>query len=117
MHVLLLGPYPPPYGGVQVNLVAIERLLRDRQIPVNVINLTRYRRPTHDGVYYPESGLAVVRLILATPANIVHLHIGGELTLRLLVLGLLCCVLPGRKCVLTFHSGGYPSSPAGKTAS
>jgi glycosyltransferase involved in cell wall biosynthesis len=117
MHVLLLGPYPPPHGGVQVNLVAIQKLLLARQIAVNVINLTRHRRPSHDGVYYPETGLQVVRLILATPATIIHLHIGGELTSRLLALALVCCMLPGRKTVLTFHSGGYPSSPQGQTAS
>src|SRR5260370_18852405 len=27
-----------------------------------------------------------------------------------------CSRLPGRKTVLSFHSGGYPGSPAGRTA-
>jgi len=116
MHVLLLGPYPPPHGGVQTNLAAIHRLLLDRKIAANVINLTRHRRPPHDGVLYPASGTQVLRLILTTPATIIHMHVGGELTLRLLALGLVCCLLPRRKVVLTFHSGGYPSSPQGKTA-
>jgi glycosyltransferase involved in cell wall biosynthesis len=49
-------------------------------------------------------------------ADIVHLHFGGDLTVRLLGLAFLTTLLPGRKTVLTFHSGGYPSSPAGQTA-
>src|SRR5207244_11367502 len=32
----------------------------------------------------------------------------------LLGLSLVCCMLPGKKAVLTFHSGGCPSSPAGQ---
>ncbi len=116
MHVLLLGPFPPPQGGVQTNLVAIRKLLFDRGIPCNAINLTRYRRPSHDGVYYPESPLQVLRCIFDVPATIIHLHIGGELAPRLLLLGLICTLLRGRRTVLTFHSGGYPSSPGGKTA-
>src|SRR5262249_37308639 len=41
---------------------------------------------------------------------------GGNLATRLLLLGLLCSWRPRCKTVLTFHSGGYPSSAAGKAA-
>jgi glycogen(starch) synthase len=116
MRVLLLGPYPPPHGGVQTNLVAIHRLLLQRKIPCSVINLTRYRRPDSDQVYYPKTAFQVVRLLLTLRYDIAHLHIGGNLASRLLALGLLCSFRPGCKTVLTFHSGGYPSSPAGKAA-
>ena len=116
MRVLLLGPYPPPHGGVQTNLVAIHRLLLRRQIPSTVINLTRYRKPDTDHVRYPKNSLQVVRLLLNLRYDIAHLHIGGNLATRLLGLGLVCCLRPRCKAVLTFHSGGYPSSPAGKAA-
>jgi len=115
MRVLLLGPYPPPHGGVQTNLVAIHRLLLRRQIPSAVINLTRYRQADTEHVFYPRSALQVLRLLLTLRYDIIHMHIGGNLATRLLALGLFCCLLPGRKTVLTFHSGGYPSSPAGRT--
>jgi glycogen synthase len=116
MRVLLLGPYPPPHGGVQTNLVAIHCLLLRRQIPSTVINLTRYRKPDTDHVYYPKSSLQVARLLLKLRYEIVHLHIGGNLGIRLLALGLFCCLRPHCKTVLTFHSGGYPSSAAGRAA-
>ena len=43
--------------------------------------------------------------------DILHLHLGGILSRRLLRLGLVCTLQPGSKSVMTFHSGGYPSTP------
>jgi glycogen(starch) synthase len=114
MRVVQLGPYPPPHGGVQTNLVAIRRFLQQRGIDCDAINLTRNRRQDADGVYYPRSALELLRLLIRLRCDILHLHIGGNLTARLLALGLVCCRLPGRKAALTFHSGGYPSSPEGR---
>jgi glycosyltransferase involved in cell wall biosynthesis len=116
MRVLQLGPYPPPHGGVQTNLVAIREYLRRSGISCEVINLTRHRRPDGDGVYYPKSALGLLWLLIRLRYDIIHLQIGGDLSLRLLVLGLLCNWIPFKKTVLTFHSGGYPGSPEGKTA-
>jgi glycosyltransferase involved in cell wall biosynthesis len=117
MRVVQLGPYPPPHGGVQTNLVAIREYLRRHGHTCDVINLTRFRREDADGVHYPAGAAALMRLLWRLPADIVHLHFGGDLTPRLLGLALFCTLLPGRKTVLTFHSGGYPGSPAGRTAS
>lgn len=117
MRVLLLGPYPPPQGGVQVNIVSIRDCLLKLGHYCGVINLTRHRKPEGDDVYYPESAAGVVRLLFRLRTEIIHLHIGGDLTLRLLVLGGFCSHLPWAKTVLTFHSGGYPSSEEGRRLS
>jgi len=116
LHVLQLGPYPPPHGGVQANLTAIRQFLLERQIPCTVINLTRHRRANTGDVYYPKTALQVLWLLVRLRYDVVHLHIGGNLSFRLLALGLVCSLLPGKKSVLTFHSGGYPSSEAGRSA-
>jgi len=116
MRVLQLGPCPPPQGGIQTHLVALRGFLLERHIPCAVINLTRFRRVAGDGIYYPRSALGVARLLLRLPYPIIHLHIGGDVTPRLLGLGLFCSLLPRRRTVLTLHSGGYPSSRAGRTA-
>ena len=116
MRVLQLGPFPPPQGGVQTNLTAIRDHLRASGHAAPVINITRHRRPAADDVYYPESAAQTALLLWRIPADIVHLHFGGNLTPRLLALCGFCSCLPGRKTVLTFHSGGYPSSPAGRAA-
>ena len=116
MRVLQLGPYPPPHGGVQSNLVGIRNYLRKRNIPCAVINITRYRRPNSDDVYYPKSALELIQLLSRLDYDILHLHLGGMLSNRLLALGAVCCAMRNSKTVLSFHSGGYPSSPEGKTA-
>lgn len=113
MVVLQLGPFPPPHGGVQTNLVAIRDYLRARGMAAPVINLTRHRRRDADDVYYPQSGRQVLTLLREIPADIIHIHIGGLLSGRLLALCAICAMLPRRRVVLTFHSGGYPSKVAG----
>src|SRR5437868_8743906 len=116
MKVLQLGPYPPPHGGVQSNLVGIRTYLRKRNVPCSVINITRHRKPDTDDVYYPKNAVELIRLLWRLEYDILHLHLGGMLTNRLLALSAVCCLMGKGETVLTFHSGGYPSSPEGITA-
>jgi len=116
MRVLQLGPYPPPHGGIQTNLVAIRRLLRERGHWCGVVNITRHRSALDDCVYHPRTALETVGLLVRLRFDVVHFHVGGDLSPRLLALALLCCLMPRARAVLSFHSGGYPSSKAGRTA-
>jgi glycosyltransferase involved in cell wall biosynthesis len=116
MRVLQLGPFPPPHGGVQSNLVAIRQYLQSHGFYCAVVNLTRYRRLDADDIYYPRNPIEVVAHLLRLRYDIIHIHFGGNITLRLLALWLVCSLIPGKKTVLTFHSGGYPSSKEGQTA-
>jgi glycosyltransferase involved in cell wall biosynthesis len=116
MKAVLLGPYPPPHGGVQTNLTAIREFLLARGEQCAVINLHRFRTGQGEAVFHPTGALETLRLLIGLRADIIHLHIGGDLTPRLLGLSLACCAIPGSKAVLTFHSGGYPSSKEGRSA-
>ncbi|HVX67748.1 MAG TPA: glycosyltransferase family 4 protein [Bryobacteraceae bacterium] len=116
MRVLLLGPYPPPHGGVQTNLVAIRDRLLGRGHECAVINLHRFRSARDAEVYHPESAAATLRLLLRLRYDIAHLHIGGDVPARLLGLALATTLVPRTRSVLSFHSGGYASSPAGRGA-
>ncbi len=115
MRVLQLGPYPPPHGGVQSNLVAIRTFLRRHNVPCAVINITRHRKPDSDEVYYPKSAADLIQLLLRLDYDVLHLHVGGVLSRRLLSLALVCTLMRNSKAVMTFHSGGYPSSDEGKS--
>lgn len=116
MKVLLLGPYPPPHGGVQTHLVALREYLRGSGVPSAVIDITRHKKVESDEIYYPKSALALVKLLVRLDYDIVHLHFGGDFTHRLQALSLVCWILRRRGLVMTFHSGGYPSSEAGTRA-
>jgi glycogen synthase len=114
MRVLLLGPYPPPHGGVETNLVAIRRFLLKRGTPCAVINITRHRKQEADEIYYPKNALELISLLFRLRYDVLHLHAGGLLSRRVLRLGLVCSLMPGKKTVFTFHSGGFPSLPEAK---
>jgi glycosyltransferase involved in cell wall biosynthesis len=116
MKILQLGPYPPPHGGVQTHVVALVDFLREQGIDCDVVNLTRFRRPSENGIYYPSNSFSVMGHLISHTYDIIHLHIGGRIWLRQLGLMLACSVLPNTKCVFTFHSGGYPSSSEGRSA-
>jgi glycosyltransferase involved in cell wall biosynthesis len=116
MRVLQLGPYPPPHGGVQTNLVAIRDLLRKRGHACAVINLHRFRDSKDDDVHHPTNAFETLRLLGRLRYDIAHLHIGGDVSQRLLALALVCTLVPGTRSVLTFHSGGYATSAAGRSA-
>jgi glycosyltransferase involved in cell wall biosynthesis len=100
---------------VQTNLAAIRQYLELHGHSCIAVNLTRFRGNA-PGVYYPAGPVELARLLVGLRVDILHLHFGGHLSARLLGLAFLCTLLPGRKTVLTFHSGGYPSSPAGQSA-
>ncbi|HEX3741123.1 MAG TPA: glycosyltransferase family 4 protein [Terriglobales bacterium] len=116
MKVLQLGPYPPPNGGVQTHIAALVDFLRQSGVTCDVMNLTRFRRPSGDGIFYPSNSLEVLAHLVSHRYDIIHLHIGGRIFLRQLGLAIACSGLPKSHSVLTFHSGGYPSSEEGRSA-
>ena len=116
MRILQIGPFPPPHGGVQTHLKAIHDRLPSRGHVGIVIAITR--GSVIDGVpraYKPRTAFSLFWLLLTLKYDLVHLHIGGELTTRLAILMLVCGLLPYRKSVVTFHSGGYAANQ-GSTA-
>jgi len=108
IHVLQLGPYPPPRGGVQTNMLAIyEELIREGQ-DGSIISITRSEVIGNEPhVHHPRSSIALLTLLFRLKYDILHLHIGGELPFRVLSLMLLCALIGRGRSVLTLHSGGY----------
>lgn len=108
MRVLQLGPFPPPNGGVQTNLKAIHDLLGERGHDTSVVAITRTSQTEGvPNVYKPRSIFELIKLLLTLRFDIVHFHVGGDLNFRLATLIFFCGLLPNRKAVVTFHSGGY----------
>jgi glycosyltransferase involved in cell wall biosynthesis len=102
---------------VQANLSAIRAALRAQgdTAPGMVITRADGTKAEPD-VFRPSGALDLFATLLFLDFGIIHLHLGGNLTTRLLLLAAVCSLLPGRRSVLTFHSGGYPSTPAGQSA-
>lgn len=117
MRVLQLGPVPPPHGGVQANMSAIaERLRHFGDVSISIAISRSTEIVAAQNVFHPSSVWRLLRLLIRLRADIVHLHIGGDFTVRLAALAFVCGVLPGKKSILTFHSGGFAESAIGKAA-
>ena len=117
MRVLQLGAIPPPHGGVQANMSAIVERLRysgHHALSIAISRSSEISRSPDE--FHPQNGWQLLKFLFTQRADVVHLHIGGNFTLRLAALAFVCGVLPGRKSVLTFHSGGFADSILGKAA-
>ncbi len=117
MHVLQLGPYPPPEGGINRNILAIREELQKAGHRCSIIATSRSTRITPEpDVHHPGSAIELIKLLRSIDSDILHLHIGGDITKRVLALAWACRVFGLGKKVLSFHSGGYPSTKEGKAA-
>ena len=100
MKILLIGPYPPPHGGVSVHVSGIHLQLIAAGIPCRVLDTGRDRL----GLVF-----GVVLLRHAWQGWTLHLHTNGHnLKSWLVALG---CGLAGQSsggCILTLHSGMAP---------
>lgn len=113
IHVVQLGPVPPPEGGVARNLWSIRERVIAAGGRCTVIATTRSTTKISDSdIKYPSSPIELIRELRGSAADIVHLHIGGGVTFRVLMLALAVSKLGRGKSVVTVHSGGFPSSEA-----
>ncbi|CAN5494591.1 hypothetical protein BH10ACI3_BH10ACI3_18590 [soil metagenome] len=118
LHVLQLGPYPPPEGGISRNMLAIRDEVRLRGGRCSIIATSKSSRVDDEAdVYHPRSPLALLKLLSSLKFDVLHLHVGGEVTPRVLSLASAAAFFGRGKSVLTLHSGAYPLTPKAKAAS
>ncbi|MEP6946327.1 MAG: glycosyltransferase family 4 protein [Acidobacteriota bacterium] len=118
MHVLQLGPCPPPEGGVSRNLLAIrDALIAGGDMCSVIATTSRSESHDKDGVYRPRSPIALLRLLRSLDYDLLHLHVGGSVSVRVLAMALACAVFGRGPAVLTLHSGAYPQTAEALSAS
>jgi len=111
LKIVQIGPMPPPHGGVSTNMLAIHESLIGKGHDSRIIDVTAKTRDEERAyVLKPRSAAGLLILLARIDADIVHYHVGGDFSLRLAVLMLFCGLLPGKRSVVTFHSGGYARS-------
>ncbi len=117
MHVLQLGPVPPPEGGINRNMLGVRDELLRQGHRCSIIATSRSTKVIEEpGVYHPRSPIALIKLLYAIDYDVLHLHVGGAITLRLLALIFVCSLFRRGKNILSFHSGGYTETAEGKAA-
>ncbi|QQS33831.1 MAG: glycosyltransferase family 4 protein [Acidobacteriota bacterium] len=118
LRVVQLGPVPPPEGGVSRNVFAIrERLLIGGDYCTVIATTKGNAGSDVDGISFPRTPIQLVKVLRSAATDITHLHLGGEITPRVLALAAAVTMFGRGKKVLTMHSGGFPSSKTGRAAS
>jgi len=105
MKILLIGPCPPPHGGISVHVAGIHRRLRGAGVRCEMLNSTNASRP----------GFAIRLAQYSLCGWTLHLHVNGH-NWTSWALALECGLAPSGGCVLTVHSGmtpGYVARAAG----
>ena len=117
LHVLQLGPVPPPEGGISRNMLAIREELRAAGHRCSIIATSKSTvESSEPDIYYPRSKTDLIGLLRKLDHDVLHFHIGGEVTKRVLALAAACTIFGGKRTVLTLHSGGYATTDAAKNA-
>jgi glycogen(starch) synthase len=117
LHVLQLGPYPPPEGGITRNIIAIRDELHRRGHRCSIIATSRSSNVTDEpDVYHPRSPLALVGLLRRLEFDVLHLHVGGDVTNRVLALARVATMFARGRSILTLHSGAFPLTDEARLA-
>src|SRR3954453_23542749 len=87
IHVLQLGPYPPPEGGITRNMLAIRDRLRARGDRCSIIATSKSMSIGNEtDVYHPRSATELISLIRKIDHDVLHMHVGGDINRRFLSL-------------------------------
>jgi glycosyltransferase involved in cell wall biosynthesis len=117
LHVLQLGPVPPPEGGISRNMLAIRDELRAAGHRCSIIATSKSTTESNEpDIYHPRSKTTLIGLLRKLNYDVLHLHVGGDVTKRVLALAAACTIFGGKRTVLTLHSGGYATTDAAKNA-
>jgi glycogen(starch) synthase len=117
MRVLLVGDYPPPYGGVAIHVQQLHRFLRGRGVEAKVLDIGKGGRPAPDVI--PVRSLARFGLRLAgflSAGWTVHVHTSGNNPKSWLLAAAAGVPAPRAPRVITLHSGLLPDFLAASSA-
>ncbi|MBI4479282.1 MAG: glycosyltransferase [Acidobacteria bacterium] len=110
MKLLLIGPYPPPHGGISVHVAEAKKQLEQAGVCCAVLNLNRSAPESGQYISFRSSlDLLLVLLFYARRGWTFHLHTNGHNRKSWLLA--LACGLVGQlapACLLTVHSGMAP---------
>lgn len=110
MRVLLVGPYPPPHGGISVHVSELRRQLCLAGIECHLLNVDPKAPPSGEYIFI-RGGLGLFATVAAYARRgwTIHVHTNGhnhKSWLVALTAGL--AGIPGPGSVLTLHSGMVP---------
>lgn len=111
--VLLVGDYPPPYGGIATHIVSLDEGLRNIEIETQVLDIGSNRKVTRPNCLPTKGYVDYVKKVIffLRKGYLVHLHTNGHNTKSwfLVFISSLLGQIFNSSIVTTFHSGILPS--------
>jgi glycosyltransferase involved in cell wall biosynthesis len=90
MKIALLGPYPPPYGGISVHVQRLKENLEERGVPCIVYDYSGVPKKIPGVVTVRNRAMWFLAQLFHSPANIIHCH--GYNPTALIFLSLLAAI-------------------------
>ncbi|HZI09006.1 MAG TPA: glycosyltransferase family 4 protein [Myxococcus sp.] len=118
MRVLLVGDYPPPYGGVAIHVQQLHGFLRGQGVEAKVLDIGKGGRPAPDVLPVKSPAHFALRLAgFVSSGWTVHVHTSGNNPKSWVLAGMVGGV-PGLRSprVITLHSGLLPDYLAAAAA-
>jgi glycogen synthase len=111
--ILLVGPYPPPYGGLSVQIHELNRYLKREGYSSIVLNIGESRKETSEACLSAKTAwqYLVLSFMFARRGFILHLFTNGH-NVKSWLSAVVCSLsglFNGRKTILTFGSGNLRS--------
>jgi glycogen synthase len=113
-QIVLVGSYPPPYGGCSVHVQRLQRALRDH-FQVDVIDVYGAPQAADDGSVLrcgvrPVGVLRALTALRRSRAPIVHFHVSGMDKFLWASYPLLFSLAPTARPIITVHGGAFVKS-------
>lgn len=114
LKLLLVGPYPPPYGGIAMTVFDLHRYLMAKNVgEVRVLNIGEGRSVASDQYLQTQGVWDYLRKVFgfAVRGYTIHLETNGH-NLKSWLSAFICAaagLLNGRKTVIAFGSGNLPA--------
>lgn len=108
MKVYLLGPYPPPYGGISIHIKRLYLNLYEKGVSTYIYAIgskkeTKLNLKQNKFITYVNIKMALWKILFIEKNNIVHSHISGRVDK--IILGFFSLILR-KKIIVTLHGNG-----------
>ncbi len=107
MDIVLVGPYPPPFGGISINIKNLKKYLSEKSIHCEVYSLSKEGDKYHPDIKHFISNKTLAVSLIRRKGGIIHLHLSGFNTYRRALAVTLACALTRKRLILTLHSGSF----------
>lgn len=105
MHIMQIGGYPPPWGGILVHIKRLYQYCKKNDIECSVLDTLSFRKKQYDNPNVINLSNAIKFIKLKSKVDLIHIHVSA-FGYSFIIL-LLIRFFAKKKIILTIHSGRF----------